>query len=119
MVEAGGGGGGGDGVEEEGAGDLLWWEAVGEAGHPEFQVWREEEEGELRRVLWTEEGEEGLHDPLWMVEEGGVEPSYGVVEEEEGARHERGVEGVLQRWGKGQGIGDQVVSMHLKMTSHR
>lgn len=33
-----GGGGDGDGGEEEGAGDLPWWEEVEEAGHLEFLV---------------------------------------------------------------------------------
>lgn len=85
---------GGDDGEEEGAGDLPWWVEVEEAGHPEFLVWMEAEEEELRRGLWTEEGEEGLPDRLWTGEEEVVGQSCEGAEEEEGDRHEKEVEAV-------------------------
>lgn len=94
MGEVEGEAGDGDGAEEEGAGDLPWWEEVEEAGHPEFLVGREAEEEEPRQELWTEEGEEELPDHLWTEEGEGVEPSCGGEEEEEGHRHEKEVEGV-------------------------
>lgn len=92
------GDGDGDDGEEEGAGDLPWWEEVAEVGHPEFLVWREAEEEVPRRGLWKEAGEEGLPCHLWRAEEEeeGVEPSCGEAEGEEGDRHEKEVEGVLQ-----------------------
>lgn len=70
---------------------------MGEAGHPEFLVWREEGEEELKLALWREEGAEGLPGPLWREEEeAAVELRCGGVEEEEG-HHEKEVEGELER----------------------
>lgn len=93
--EEGEAGDGDDGGEEEVAGDLLWWEEVGEVGRPESLVWREAEEEELRRGLWMEVGEEGHLCLLWMVEEGVEEElSCGEAEEVEGDHPEREVEGV-------------------------
>lgn len=118
LEEEEGEAGGDDGVEVEGAGDLLLWEEVGEAGHPEFLVWMEEGEEELKLALWREEGEEGeegLPGHLWREEEVVVELRCGVVEEE-GGHHEKEVEGELEGGDERQ---DQVVSTHIKMTSYR
>lgn len=83
----------GGGVEEA-AGDFPWREAVGEAGHPEFLVWREAEEGGLRQGLWMEEGEEGLLGFLWKVE---VEAEPSCEQVPVVGRHEKVVEGGLQK----------------------
>lgn len=91
-----GGAGGGDGGEEEEAGELpLCWEEEGEAGLPEFLVWLEEEEEELRRGLWRGEEVGELLGLLWMGEEEVGELCCGGVEEVEGHRHEMEVEGGL------------------------
>lgn len=93
VGEAGDDGGGGGGEEGEWAGDLLWWGEAAEVERPEFLVWREVGEAELKQVPGMEEGEgeEGLLGLLLTVEEEGVELNCGGVEEEEEDHCEKGV----------------------------
>lgn len=94
VGEAGDDGDGGGGEEGESAGDLLWWGEAVEVEHPEFLVWREVGEAELKQApeMGVGEGEEGLLGLLLMGEEEGVEQNCGGVEEEVEGHCEKGVE---------------------------